>query len=50
MLLTAIFWGFFEQQYHHHQQEKKKINTKNSGQPKFAPLVARTSLGPKYLK
>ena len=24
----------------------KKINTQNSGLPKFAPLVARTSLGP----
>ena len=30
------------------RQENKEVrnNTKNSGKPKFAPLVARTSLGP----
>ena len=27
-------------------KKSKKINTKNSGPAKFAPLVARTSLGP----
>jgi hypothetical protein len=27
------------------EKKKKKIDTKNSGLPKFAPLVARTSLG-----
>jgi hypothetical protein len=35
-------WGF-EQQW---REEKKKINTKNSGLPKFAPLVKHISLGP----
>jgi hypothetical protein len=29
------------------KREKKKINNKNSGPPKFAPLVACTLLGPK---
>ena len=28
------------------ESKKKKINTKNSDLPKFAPLVARTSLRP----
>ena len=28
----------------------EKINTENSGLPKFAPLVAYTSLGPIYQK
>ena len=28
------------------REEEEKIDTKNSGLPKFAPLVARSSLGP----
>ena len=32
------------------KKKKKKINTKNSGLPKFAPLVACTPLGPRYVK
>ena len=31
------------------KRKEKKINTKNSGLPKFAPLVARTSLGPIFV-
>ena len=37
------YWGF-EQRWQ--EEKKKKINTQNSCLPKFAPLVARTSLEP----
>ena len=40
-------WLDLDRRYGSKKKKKWKINTKNSGLPKFAPLVARTSLGPK---
>ena len=38
----CCLWGFKKQWW----AKRKGLNTKNTGLPKFAPLVARTSLGP----
>ena len=41
-------WLDLDRRYGSKKKKKWKINTKNSGLPKFAPMVARTSLGPSF--